>query len=527
MRVSHLTFLFFLTYSLSQVTTAQWSTSTYAESSLYVCPGFYPGIVTYNDGSSIILGSLQNYIFAQKLDPYGYKQWIQPVQILYNDSSDITAVTGYQNWGGWVSDGDYGVIVFWYDHRGAYLDPNEGYKNSSIYAQRVDKNGVIRWTIGGVKIKGPETGLKQGGIVSDGKGGFVISWTDRGFDYPGAPNKSLLSAIRYDQDAHKIWETLIDSSFIYWPFFYDVFRGGQRLYIRYAIGGNYSRVIDDQGGIITKSPEPVFGIVSEGDSLVYVDKYSSQFGVYRFTVHKLNGMGDTLWTTLFDVASDCNELVNFIPDGYNGVYFTSTCSDTIIHVNSLGLVSEEVFTGISFGGQAFFDGNHGLIVTSVTTAKRFEQTGQMLWPSPVEYLQDPLNAYFRLTASDNNGGVIVAFWTTLGGIFCQHTGRNGKVGVITNINETLDMPKDFSLSQNYPNPFNPTTTIEFTLNQRTTVELSIFDLLGKKVTTLVDGALEAGTHRIMFDGSKSPSGTYFYRFSKKNNHTSKRMMLIR
>jgi hypothetical protein len=95
---------------------SQWSTSPYADSGLYVCPGFDPGIVTFDDGSSIVLGLLSSYIYAQKLDPAGYKVWPQPVEVFHNSSSDM--VIGDNSERTWFcSDGDGGVILFWQDYR--------------------------------------------------------------------------------------------------------------------------------------------------------------------------------------------------------------------------------------------------------------------------------------------------------------------------------------------------------------------------------------------------------------------------
>jgi hypothetical protein len=74
----------------------------------------------------------------------------------------------------------------------------------------------------------------------------------------------------------------------------------------------------------------------------------------------------------------------------------------------------------------------------------------------------------------------------------------------------LNLPTSFKLYQNYPNPFNPTTTIEFNLPRQTHVILDVYDALGRLVATLVDGVEAPGLHEIAFDGSRLPSGVYFY-----------------
>ncbi len=72
-------------------------------------------------------------------------------------------------------------------------------------------------------------------------------------------------------------------------------------------------------------------------------------------------------------------------------------------------------------------------------------------------------------------------------------------------------PPRFALAQNYPNPFNPSTTIRFSVPQRTRVLLSVFNTLGQEVTRIVEGELEAGPHEVRFDAGNLASGVYFYR----------------
>jgi chitinase len=75
------------------------------------------------------------------------------------------------------------------------------------------------------------------------------------------------------------------------------------------------------------------------------------------------------------------------------------------------------------------------------------------------------------------------------------------------------VPKDYRLSQNYPNPFNPNTTIAFSLPRAGRVNLTVLNLLGQEVATLVDGERQPGEHTVAFNGSQFPSGVYFYRLT--------------
>ena len=74
-----------------------------------------------------------------------------------------------------------------------------------------------------------------------------------------------------------------------------------------------------------------------------------------------------------------------------------------------------------------------------------------------------------------------------------------------------NIPKKFVLSQNYPNPFNPTTTISYQIQKTCEVELSIYNLLGQKVATLVSEQQPAGVYQVQWDANDFASGIYYYK----------------
>jgi hypothetical protein len=89
-----------------------------------------------------------------------------------------------------------------------------------------------------------------------------------------------------------------------------------------------------------------------------------------------------------------------------------------------------------------------------------------------------------------------------------------------------------TLDQNYPNPFNLSTEVRFTLPDAAKVTLSIYNILGQKVTTLVDGEKTAGTHSVFWDGkdksgAEVASGIYFYRIKAGDFQEQKKMLLIK
>ncbi len=89
------------------------------------------------------------------------------------------------------------------------------------------------------------------------------------------------------------------------------------------------------------------------------------------------------------------------------------------------------------------------------------------------------------------------------------------------------IPDNYTLSQNYPNPFNPETNINFSLPQKGNVKLSVYNMIGKEVSVLYNGKLDAGVHNYNFNAANLPSGTYFYKLETNGFIATKKMMLIK
>ena len=98
--------------------------------------------------------------------------------------------------------------------------------------------------------------------------------------------------------------------------------------------------------------------------------------------------------------------------------------------------------------------------------------------------------------------------------------------VTTDIREKSDrVPLAFHLLQNYPNPFNPTTKIRFDLPRQSHVRLTVYDLLGREVTTLVDGVISAGVHEATLSTANLASGVYFYCLNADRFVQTRKMVL--
>ncbi|MBT8387538.1 MAG: T9SS type A sorting domain-containing protein, partial [Ignavibacteria bacterium] len=88
-------------------------------------------------------------------------------------------------------------------------------------------------------------------------------------------------------------------------------------------------------------------------------------------------------------------------------------------------------------------------------------------------------------------------------------------------------PIEYALEQNYPNPFNPSTAIKYSIPQDGIVTLAVFNLLGEKVATLVNGVQQAGRYEVNFDASKFASGIYVYTINAGSFNSVKKMILMK
>jgi hypothetical protein len=137
-------------------------------------------------------------------------------------------------------------------------------------------------------------------------------------------------------------------------------------------------------------------------------------------------------------------------------------------------------------------------------------------PYRIEFLEsctDIFSVSFRVDISTGN----FTFWSD-----------TFSVDIVSAIGRAENqLPISYSLKQNYPNPFNPVTMINYQLPMINDVELSIYNLLGQKVATLVDERQQAGYHQVEWDASNFSSGIYYYRIEAGEFQDVKKMILIR
>jgi len=155
-----------------------------------------------------------------------------------------------------------------------------------------------------------------------------------------------------------------------------------------------------------------------------------------------------------------------------------------------------------------------------------------LWDDPLEIPQGDISWEVGggLDASYGRGGFL-AHSISEGYVIAHYEDATDTARVaiaeVTSVDEADELPKRYLLAQNYPNPFNPDTRIRFELPEQAHVRLTVYDILGRPVRTLVSEERQPGVHSVIFDASGLSSGTYIYEITAGSFVDRKKMMLLK
>jgi sugar lactone lactonase YvrE len=295
-------------------------------------------------------------------------------------------------------------------------------------------------------------------------------------------------------------------------------------------------------GTSSTSVKDETGIAVDGNGTLYVgDSHNQRVLVFNNAASKLNGaaadnvLGQSSFTTYSNTCTQsvCNLVRGVAVDGVNnkllvvdwGHYrvlqfaasgplpiqlsaFSATASvsgatlswHTVSEVNDYGF-----YVQMKRPGEANFSDIAGSFVAGHGTTNDAHDYSYTVTTS------DAASAMFRLKQVDLDGSV--------------HYSEAITAKTTTGVAENT--PLSFSLDQNYPNPFNPTTTIAYSLPKASLVKLTVYDALGREVSTLVNESKQAGRYQATFNAGSLASGTYVYRIQAGNFTDTKRFVLVK
>ncbi len=171
----------------------------------------------------------------------------------------------------------------------------------------------------------------------------------------------------------------------------------------------------------------------------------------------------------------------------------------------------------------------GTVDAANTTSDPQVITGSHNWSAAANTKNDENTLIFHdIYIANQYMQVFKAMYNFMGGT------SDFDIPVIVSVEEEKTAPTEFVLEQNYPNPFNPSTTIQYSIPSSVignkdfrSVQLKIYDVLGREVATIVDREQAAGNYSIVFDASGLTSGLYFYKLSSGGFISTKKMILIK
>jgi N-acetylneuraminic acid mutarotase len=230
-----------------------------------------------------------------------------------------------------------------------------------------------------------------------------------------------------------------------------------------------------------------------GNEVVVGGGFTSAGGVSANRVARFNTQTNT-WSTLGTGSS-------------NGVNST---------VLALAVVGNEVFVG------GLFTSAGGV---SANRVARFN-TQTNTWSTLGTGSSNGVNNDVAALAVVGNEVFVGGSFTSAGGIASTFIARwNSGTSRVEQLSPTA--PKTFLLEQNYPNPFNPSTTIRYQLPVASEVKLEVYDVLGKKIATVVNERQSAGAYQVVWNASGLSSGTYFYRLQAGTFVETKKMIMVK
>ncbi|MGB7063136.1 MAG: SBBP repeat-containing protein [Candidatus Zixiibacteriota bacterium] len=299
-------------------------------------------------------------------------------------------------------------------------------------------------------------------------------------------------------------------------------------------------------------------IAVDGSDNVFVTGYSWDGNSYNYVTIKYNPFGDTAWVRTYDGAENDDDDARAIAvDNSGNAYVTGSSfrSETYGDFTTIkyysngdtawlrrydGPVSSEDYAyamAVDSSNNIYVTGpSYGSGTREDYATVKYDSSGNELWVAryngPANANDEPLDI-----AVDDSNNVYVTGWSaqSLNYPYNYDYATIKYVQTPSGVKDETggrERPSEFDLSQNYPNPFNPTTKIEFTLAKSGFVTLQIYDVLGRKVRTLVSEEVSSGYKSVIWDGKNGAgqdvaSGVYFYQLKVGDFSEPKKMLLLK
>lgn len=282
-----------------------------------------------------------------------------------------------------------------------------------------------------------------------------------------------------------------------------------------------------------------------GGMYIIYNRYGNDFSSYEFTVDRINNTGNYVFNEPNVFIDSCgrrskirslyvtnNNVMNIIwleseESSYWDTYFqrVSTNGNTLFPTFGQKILPSNYFPKLMISNP-----NDFIVLANTSSSaltQKFTRTGEKLWGNDGVIIAKDLDQCFTFPQliTDNNEGCIVLWQKCKQGIRGKQISKNGGLGIITNVKiKSTRLPADYYVSENYPNPFNPTTTIEYSIRNRSNLLVTMSNSLGENIIESNFDNIKPGNYQFKIDGSKLSSGIYFVNFSFKDSESKKQII---
>jgi len=428
-----------------------------------------PKVVQTSDG---------NYVFFWRIGSGPQKLALQKINAAgvkqWGTSPVIwtSGTTENYDWPAIVPSDNGSVIVMFSGYTGSFISPS----NYRIYSQKVSSSGARVWnaTQDTVYSLGRVSGFYTPRLFSDGNSGAVYCWHD------DRNSVNLTTGYVQRKNSAGVIQFPVNGT---------------------AVSGNTSN--NHFAPVAAYMP-------ATGETYVAWQEANGGQTQVGFNVQKINSSGTRQW-------------------GTDGIAIQSLGTDQVVAYT----VMTKDTTAIICFNQSAAGGNN------IIKASKLGTSGAYLWAGNIITAGSITSSKIRLNSVINpaNSNSILCWQDKRndgGGIYAQNIKFDGTFGPLVGvINISSNTPEKFELDQNYPNPFNPVTKIRYSITQRALVNITVYDILGNKVSEIVNNEQNSGTYEAGFDASVFASGVYFYRINALSTEGSalftetKRMILVK
>lgn len=435
-------------------------------------------INSFQPNPKVVQTSDGNYVFFWRIGSGPQKLALQKINAAgvkqWGASPVIwtSGTTENYDWPAIVPSDNGSVIVMFSGYTGSFISPS----NYRIYSQKVSSTGARVWnaTQDTVYSLGRVSGFYTPRLFSDGNSGAVYCWHD--------DRNSVNLTTGYVQRKNS-------SGAIQFPV------NGT------AVSGNSSN--NHFAPVAAYMP-------TTGETFVAWQEANGGQTQVGFYAQKINASGTRMW-------------------GSDGIAIQSLGTDQVV---AYTVMTKDTSAIICFN-QSAAGGNNIIKATKMGTS------GAYLWPGNIVTAGSITSSKIRLNSviyPANSNSILC--WQDKrndgGGIYAQNIKFDGTFGsLVGTVNISSNIPERFELDQNYPNPFNPVTRIRYSITERADVNITVYDILGNKVSEIVNSAQNSGTYEAGFDASGFASGVYLYRINAVSTEgnklfsDTKRMILIK